>query len=300
MTTTSQIRYDPNASFSVKTIDFIYRRAGDLELLARVYQPEGEGPFPVMVDVHGGAWAAQSHLFSAGSQEALAKTGVVVMAADFRSSNIAPHPAAMEDISYAVRWLKAHAAEYNGSAEHVGIFGRSSGGHLTMLGAMRPQEYATIPLAEAPQLDARVAYVIMTAPVIDPLARYEMARDAGNEGTMKRHLEYFGDEARQIALSPTRMLERGEPAQLPPVLIVQGGADEGVPRMMAERFVEVYNLAGGMIELGKYPGEPHAFMQNVGPNTLRARAQIQHFIARILADATEASVLSETEQSRLL
>jgi acetyl esterase/lipase len=284
MTTTTQLRYDPNASYDVKTIDIVYRKDGDLELPARIYQPQGAGPFPAVVDVHGGAWNAQSHVFNAISHESLAASGVVVMAIDFRSSNLAPHPAALHDINYAVRWLKAHASEYGGSGEHVGLVGWSSGGHQVMLAGMRPAEFAVIPLAEAPNLDARVAFVVMGWPVIDPLARYEMARAAGNEPLMKNHHAYFGDEAGQIAASPPRMLERGEPAELPPALLVQGAADEGLPRMMAEHFVEVYSLAGGIIELGKYPGEPHGFMREVGPNTIRARAQIRSFIARVLAE----------------
>ena len=284
MTTTTRLRYDPNASYDVKTNDIVYRREGDLELPARIYRPQGAGPFPAVVDVHGGAWNAQSHVFNAVSHESLAASGVLVMAIDFRSSNIAPHPAAQQDINYAVRWLKAHASEYSGSTDHVGIVGWSSGGHQVMLGAMRPLEYATVPLSEAPHLDAKVAYVVMGWPVIDPLARYEMARAAGNEQLMKNHIAYFGDEAGQVAASPLRLLERGEAAELPPALLLQGAADEGLPRMMAERFVELYSLAGGIIELGKYPGEPHGFMRELGPNTIRARAQLRSFIARVLAE----------------
>lgn len=285
MTTTNrELRYDPAATFEVRTTDIVYRRDGDIELQARIYQPQGEGPFPVLLDVHGGAWGKQSHLNNEVSQQHLAASGLVVMAIDFRSSDIAPHPAALEDQSYAMRWLKAHAADYNGSADLAGVVGWSSGGHQVMLGAMQPERYATLPLAEAPEVDTRPAYVIMGWPVIDPVARFEMAKEKGDAQLMASHLRYFGDEEGQLAASPPHMLERGEEVETPPALIVQGAADEGLPRMIAERFVELYSLAGGMIELGKYPGEPHGFMRQPGINTERARALIRSFIARQLRE----------------
>jgi hypothetical protein len=52
--------------------------------------------------------------------------------------------------------------------------------------------------------------------------------------------------------------------------------------MMAEEFVEVYSLGGGVIELGKYPGEPHGFLRQGGPMVERAIAHIKSFIARQL------------------
>lgn len=283
MTNTTKLRYDPDAKYELTIHDIVYRREGDIELAARIYQPQGDGLFPALLDVHGGAWGKQSHLNNEVSQRHLAESGLLIMAIDFRASDLAPHPAAQEDQSYAMRWLKAHAGEYNGSTEHVGVVGWSSGGHQVILGAMKPEEFATIPLSEAPRLDARPAYVIMGWPVLDPVARFQLAVDANNAELQANHLRYFGDMAGQEKQNPPRILERGEPAELPPALIVQGAADEALPRMMAERFVELYSLAGGVIELAKYPGEPHGFMRNSGLNTERARALVRDFIARQLA-----------------
>lgn len=284
MTNTTKLRYDPDAKYEVAIHDIIYRREGSIELQARIYQPQGEGPFPALLDVHGGAWGKQSHLNNEVSQQHLAESGILVMAVDFRSSDLAPHPAAQEDQNYALRWLKAHAPDYNGSTELVGVVGWSSGGHQVILGAMKPEEFATIPLEEAPNFDGRPAYVIMGWPVLDPVARYELAQDTNNESLQASHMAYFGDMAGQEAHNPPRILERGETVELPPALIVQGADDESLPRMMAERFVELYSLAGGMIELGKYPGEPHGFMRNGGINTERARALVRSFIARQLVE----------------
>ena len=282
--TAGTLVYHPEAHLAVSSQDVVYRREGDREFLARIYQPEGPGPFPAMIAIHGGAWANKEWLQNEESHRNLAEGGLVVTAVQFRTSLDAPHPLAQQDINYATRWLKAHAAEYNGSAECVGGVGWSSGGHQVMLGAMRPRAYGDTPLPEAPDVDGTLGYVVLGWPVIDPLARYRLMQDRGNDEVVGRHIAYFGDEAGMIEASPPHILERGETVELPPVLLLQGANDESLPRMMSERFIELYSLGGGVIEAGKYPGEPHGFMRNAGLQTSRAFAQAKSFIARVLAE----------------
>ena len=282
MTTTSSLRYDPNATFDIESTDVEYRRDGGQVWLARVIKPRGIGPFPTLLDVHGGAWANGDRLMNETTDVALAKSGIVVAAIDFRTSMAAPHPAAQEDINYATRWLKTHAADFGGTPQMLGGAGWSSGGHQVMLAAMKHQEYATLPLPEASGLDGSLAYVIMGWPVIDPLARYNLAKGRANEELMANHIRYFGSEAGMEAASPPHILARGESVETPPALLVQGAADESLTRMMAEDFVEKYSLAGGVIEMGKYPATPHGFLRDPGPMSDRALALIKSFIARQL------------------
>ena len=139
-------------------------------------------------------------------------------------------------------------------------------------------------MPEAGSADGSLAYVIMGWPVIDPLARYGLAKGRGNEELMANHIAYFGSEQGMIDASPPHILARGETVETPPTLLMQGAADESLTRMMAEDFVEAYSLAGGVIELAKYPGEPHGFLRNGGPMTNRALALIKSFIARQLVE----------------
>ena len=286
MTTTSGLRYDPNATYDVESLDVEYRREAGEAWLARVFRPQGDGPFPTLLDVHGGAWANGDRLMNETTDIALAKSGLVVAAIDFRTSQAAPHPAAQEDISFATRWLKLHASDFGGTAESLGGVGWSSGGHQVMLAAMKHREFATIPLVDAPEpgrpVDGSLAYVIMGWPVIDPLARFNLAKSRKNTALMANHLAYFGTELGMVSASPPHMLRRGEAVETPPALLVQGAADESLTRMMAEDFVEAYSLGGGVIELAKYPGEPHGFLREPGPMSDRALAVIQSFIARQL------------------
>ena len=128
--------------------DVEYLRHGDHPLLARMFVPRGDGPFPMIVELHGGAWSRGDRTNDTIMNEPLARSGVVVAALDFRQPPEASYPGSLQDISYGVRWLKSHAAEFRGRADQVGLMGASSGSHQAMLLAMKPRDpkYAALPL----------------------------------------------------------------------------------------------------------------------------------------------------------
>jgi acetyl esterase/lipase len=152
MNTAVQSRYE------IDVEDVEYVRHGDKALLARVYKPRGTGPFPIVIDLHGGAWCKKDRTSDAGTDEPLARSGVVVVSLDFRMPPEAKYPASLADINYAIRWSKANAARWGGSPDRVAVLGVSSGGHQAMLTAMRPKDsrYAAIGLLANAQLDASV------------------------------------------------------------------------------------------------------------------------------------------------
>jgi acetyl esterase len=278
--TQQSLRYDPHATLAVQSRNVEYLRHGDQPLLMRVYQPEGQGPFPAAIALHGGAWGGKEWLQNEDSHVRLAQGGLVTAALQFRTSQDAPHPAAQEDIHYATRWMKLHATEFNATADGFGGIGWSSGGHQVLLAAMKHRDFATIPLEGGDGIDGSLAWVLMGWPVLDAVGRYHLAEEAGNEALMARHLAYFGSLEGMETHSPPYILERGEPCDLPPALILQGAQDQLLPRMMSERFVEAYSLAGGVIELGKYPCGPHPFMREATPYADMAFEQARSFIAR--------------------
>ena len=193
-------------------------------LLARLFKPQGAGPFPPIVEVHGGAWCLMDRTHDAPVNEPLARSGVIVVALDFRMPPTAPYPASMADINYGIRWAKRHVREFGGRPDWVGVMGSSSGGHQAMLAAMRPDDarYSSIALqTEGPQVDATVNCVVMLWPVIDPLGRYQYAKELKAAGkpypelvdlVLPLHDKYWKDEAEMAEGNPTRALERGERA----------------------------------------------------------------------------------------
>src|SRR5271157_5257057 len=121
-------------AFDVEDIEYL--RHGDKALLARVFRPRGDGPFPALVECHGGAWCLSDRTTERLRHQAMATHGIVSIALDFRSGNEDPYPASVEDINYALRWTKLHARALKTRADLVGLSGQSSGGHLAMLVAM--------------------------------------------------------------------------------------------------------------------------------------------------------------------
>ena len=280
------MRYDINVE------DVEYNRHGGTPLLMRLYRPQGTGPFPIMVELHGGAWCRSDRLADVVIHEALAKSGVIVASLDFRQPPVAPYPASFQDIHYGIRWLKARAAELGSRPDMVGSMGNSSGGHQAMLLGMRPFDarYGALPLAGAsPAADATVRCVIMCSPVIDPIGRYHYAKELKAKGqpypalvdeVLPCHDAYWQTEAAMAEGSPARALEQGEKVQLPPVLYVQGTEDVAHPPPHLDRFVAAYRKAGGVIDLELFDGEGQGFiMRKAGsPASNRALDLIIEFV----------------------
>ncbi|MEA2850327.1 MAG: acetyl esterase, partial [Rhodospirillaceae bacterium] len=91
--------------------DVEYLRHGDKPFLARVFKPRGAGPFPGLVECHGGAGWMCDRITERLRHQFMAAHGIVSIALDFRSGNEDPYPASVQDINYAVRWAKRNARE---------------------------------------------------------------------------------------------------------------------------------------------------------------------------------------------
>ena len=245
-----------------------YLRHGDRSLKLRHFRPHGDGPSPAVIELHGGAWCNGDLNDCQVYAEALARAGIVVLAIDFRHAGDG-YPTSNIDINYAIRWTKANAAQLGTRADLIGLAGQSSGGHLAMLAAMRPNDarYTAVALpAGSPAVDASVGAVAMLWPVINPLSRYNharRARDSANPPAWvgnipERHDLYWKTEAAMADGNPMLILERGDKVPMPPALWLQGrpdpvhdyrDPDAPIPGTEPDRFVANYRKAGGDIEL---------------------------------------------------
>lgn len=275
---------DTEARYDVRIEDVEYQRQAGRPLLVRLYRPAGAGPFPAALQIHGGAWTSKDRTDNDFMAKTLAESGILVASVDFRMPPEAGYPASLADINLAIRWLKARAGHYGSRADRVGCFGTSSGGHLALLAAMRPFDarYAALPLAEAPQTDARLAFVISAWGVLDPLLRYGLAKAAGNAALVANHDAFWGSEAAMRDGSPPAILAGGERVELPPAFLFQGDADEWVPTEVAQGLVAAWRKAGGEIELMLFPAAVHGFMTGKpdAPYAGAALAAMKRFIHR--------------------
>lgn len=268
--------------FEVDVQDVEYQQQAGQPWLARVYRPLGTGPFPTIVDVHGGAWNNGDRTNDTVLNRALAARGVLIAALDFRQPPQASYPASVQDMNLGIRWLKAHAPEWGGS-QRVGALGVSSGGHLVLLGGMRPRDprYAAWPLPGHLEVDASLAYVVACWPVSDPLYRYQVASRAGSQTLVDAHDAYWVTEEAMSEGSPPLILERGEPVELPPALVIQRTTDDNHPLEMQQRLVEWYRKRGGEIEMPLFEHLPPRFtLDPEFPDTARALEAITEFITR--------------------
>ena len=287
---TTERTYDPEGRFDIVVSEVELRRnAAGRMLKARIYQPHGAGPFPTVLDLHGGAWTRKDRLAEEPMDRALASSGLLVAAVDLTLAAEAPYPACVQDANYAVRWLKANAGRWNGDASRLGVYGSSSGGHVAELLALRPHDprYGAIALAGAPDgadppVDASVAWVAMRSPPSNTVARYENAERRQNASMIQSNRMFFSPWETIREANPQEIIERGEPASLVPLLIMQGALDDNVLPAMQEKFVAAYRAAGGPCDYRLFEDSTHEWVAEPGPQTDRARAAVKQFIARQL------------------
>lgn len=276
--------YDPKAKFQIEVRDVPFRRsARGRQLMARVYQPVGgSGPFPALLDLHGGAWNNKDRFANETMDRAVAASGVLVAAIDLTLAPEAPYPASVQDANYGVRWLKWKASGWGGDPQSVGILGSSTGGHMAELVGMRPHDprYGAIALAEAPGLDATVRYLAARSPISDPYARFQQAEKMKRSHMVENSRNYFQPWDTIHEGNPQEMLDRGEKVSLPPLLIMQGALDDNVLPALQEKFAAAYRAAGGECRLEVFEGCEHLWIDTPGPQTDRAHEMVKDWIQR--------------------
>ena len=297
------VRFDSSAPYEVEEGDVPFARPAGVELQARVYRPRGEpaAPLAALVDVHGGAWSRGDRSTGALHCRALAASGLVVVSVDFRQGPDHKHPAASADVAAGVRYVRAHAERLGVDARRVGLVGSSSGGQLALLQAVKPGAagHAGTPivlpdgsLGTGPADDS-VAFVLALYPVADPLARYryvlsrkdEPAQPSGFQARrlIDAHEGYFAGEAAMAEASVTRVVSSGEARAVPPAWVAQPELDDNVPAAITDALIRAYRSAGGPIEVVKFAGARHTFIQNAGADTDKAIALMRGFIGARLA-----------------
>jgi acetyl esterase len=253
---------DTKGAYKFTSKDIAYLQHGERQLMATLYQPQGSGPFAAVVEVHGGHWTSKDRFDNKNTAQTWAANGIVVLSIEFTMPPAAPYPASLQDINYAVRWMKAHAKEFHSEPSRVGIYGTSSGGHQVLLASMRPDDprYRALPLKEAPDLDAHVAFVASGWGVVDPLGRFGLAKAVDSKPLIEASIQTFGTEDGMSEASPPRILARGEKVTLPPAFLYQGTKDKWTPVEFVQNFVDLYRKAGGQIELLLFKEQPHRFV----------------------------------------
>ena len=148
-TTSASAEKSSLASATADRQEFEFEKFGGIEYAAGenyrltldVYVPEGTGPHPAILAVHGGAWRSGSKFVWFRHARKLARAGFVVVAINYRKAPMFQFPAQVHDCKAAIRWMRKHCGEYKIDPDQIGAIGYSAGGHLAaMLGTTDPQD----------------------------------------------------------------------------------------------------------------------------------------------------------------
>ncbi len=234
-----------------------------------LYPFTGDGPWPVIIYVHGGAWISGNKLDPSGDIDvpALREAGYMTISVSYRLAPEHPFPAMIQDVKCAVRYLRAHAAEYNIDPDHIGARGSSAGGHLVAL----------LGLA-----DESVGWDV--GPYLDQSSRVQAVVDMYGPSDL-REPEFLGQFRNAVyALFRDRnpsaeMLASASPLTYitpddPPFLIMHGDKDTVVNLIQSQILYDALIAAGVPAEFVVVHGGGHGFRPVGVFNTDPTRPQI--------------------------
>lgn len=245
-----------------------------LEVPAWLYRPAGEGPFPAVIDVHGGPHAQAKRRFSALRQYLVSK-GYVVLAPNVRGStgygktyasldNLDLGGGPLRDVVACKRWLVAHA---DVDADRVAVLGASYGGYMALAAAtFTPGEFAAHVDFFGPSDMKRLVESYPAYWAAYSTFTYKKWGDPNDP----EHARY------QYERSPLNFVDRIRA----PLLVVQGENDARVPRDQSDRLVEAVRKRGIPVEYLVLEGEGHGFSRI--ENRRRAYEATDRFLDRHL------------------
>lgn len=250
-----------------KTTDIAYADASPFQKLDIYYPTEGEGPYPVIVSIHGGGYCTGDKL---GSDALVAwqglKRGYAVVAINYRLSTEAVFPAQINDCKAAIRFIKAHAEEYDLDPDHIGVWGSSAGGTLAaMLGASAGvAELEDLSQGNPSQSD-RVQAVVDWCGPMDLLTMDIQFSESGVAGYPTNIPTSYGSKyLGRLVTEVPELAEKANPATYitpddPPVFIQHGTLDDWVPvqqsLVYAEQLKKVLGEERVVLEI--IPGAAH-------------------------------------------
>jgi len=221
--------------------DIVYARPGGRDLLMDAFIPEGGGPFPAVILVHGGGWEAGDKVtYVTPVLESLAQSHLAWFSIDYRLTPYVRVSDQLDDVRSAIRYVRQYAARFHIDANRLALLGESAGGQLVAQ------------VASEPCAGCNVQAVVSFYGVYD-FTHWSKGEDWQRQ-TVAR---LFGDAAPDAAarFSPIEHIS----SSLPPMLLIQGTRDELYPGTLA--YASRLKSASARYELVLLEGAPHG-MEN--------------------------------------
>ena len=224
--------------------DIEYAKVGDVSLRLDAFVPEGEGPFPTCILVHGGGFTkGTKQSYITPIFEPLSKAGFVWFTIDYRLAPDHRWPALAEDVQTAIRWVKEHAKEYKVDPQRIALIGESAGGHLvSYVGAVGKD-------------DTSVAAVVPFYAPHDLEFQVDNRGKLGDSMTALLGLTELNDDARKALRAASANTAVHE--KMPPYLLIHGDKDAQVTLEQSMRFQTLMKKHGNECELITIIGGAH-------------------------------------------
>lgn len=242
-----------------------YGKADDTELKLDLARPDGDGPFPAIVFIHGGGWAGGNRQIYRGQIQEAAKRGYVAATITYRlmkfdndkkeTTTATPiFPAQIHDAKAAIRWLRANASKYQVDPNRIGVTGASAGGHLSLLVGLTDPSAKLEGDSGTPDQSSRVQAVVN---VFGPTEMTSCHKKSSVAWIFRLFLGGTPEETPDAhkAASPLTYVSKDDP----PVLTLHGDLDELVPIEQATMLDEKMKAVGASHTLVILKGQGHGF-----------------------------------------
>lgn len=244
--------------------DIAYIEGGDEAQKLDIYLPEApsDKPLPLVVHIHGGGWIGGNKFPCPVTMMVL--QGYVVASVEYRFSQKAKFPAQIQDCQAAIRWLRAHAKQYNIDTERVGAVGGSAGGHLSALVGTSGGKKAFAPIGGNEEQSDKVQCV---CDIFGPTNFSTVVQQAAEDKNAKNIFAFntpsdpyssligtpLDDKAKADVVSPVHYVSEDSP----PFLILHGTHDTLVPYAQSVELEAALKAQGVAVWLQKLPGAGH-------------------------------------------
>jgi acetyl esterase/lipase len=244
--------------------DIAYIEGGDEAQKLDLYLPEkpADKPLTLRVPIHGGGWRAGSKYPCPVA--GLVLKGYAVASVEYRFSQKAVFPAQIQDCQAAIRWLRAHAKQYQFDTEHLGAIGGSAGGHLSALVGTSGGKKAFPPIGGHEDQSDRVQAV---CDIFGPADFTTVVQQAAEDKNVKNIFAFntpsdpysgligtkLDDKAKAEAVSPVHYISM----DAPPFLILHGTHDMLVPYAQSVQLEAALKAQGVPVWLQTLPGANH-------------------------------------------
>jgi acetyl esterase len=283
--------------------DVEFSRPGGYSLKFDAHVPDGEGPFPAVIIVHGGAWVTGDRRRSVEPLfEPLSDAGFAWFSISYRLANVADPKStptiaasmallggAIDDVRAAVAYVRTHASEYNVDPQRIALLGESAGAQLAAMAALKPSRGSAIrpgsgqgAAVQAAAVQAVIAFycpsdlvtLVQTMPLIPDSVRNAI-KGTPFEGILLAYLR---------ELSPMTWVRQ----DAPPFLLIHGTADQVVPFQQSLDFCDAIQKAGSACDLYTMNGVGHGLRGWESAKQATAyKARVTHWLTQQFAPSRD-------------